>query len=205
MGIAFGTIAQTTGASAWSTETNGNAIEWLTRFSIITGRLAVALFAQLAAVYLLLETLAADLREVFRFRALGAGVLVILLAIKTIVLAASQALALWRCFQQHLAAGVALVLAGIFAVLTLAALWRCRFRLAHIAVILQTVFLLWAVALAQYPNLGGPGQMPISSSAAPANVVWALLWIAGFGTATLVLLCYKILSLLRILTRAGVS
>jgi hypothetical protein len=42
------------------------------------------------------------------------------------------------------------------------------------------------VAIAQYPNLGGPGQMPISSSAAPANVVWALLWIAGLGAATLV-------------------
>jgi hypothetical protein len=33
MGVAFGTIAQTTSASAWSAETNGTATQWLTPFS----------------------------------------------------------------------------------------------------------------------------------------------------------------------------
>jgi len=186
MGVAFGTIAQTNSASSWSAETNGAATEWLTPFTILTGLLTVALFAQLAAVYLLLETSATDLREVFRLRALGAGVLVVLLTIATIVLAASQAPTLWLCFQGHIVARVALAIAATLTVLTLAALWRRRFRLAQIAVISQTVFLLWSVAFAQYPNLGGPDQMPISSSAAPDNVILALLWIAGLGTATLV-------------------
>jgi hypothetical protein len=77
-------------------------------FSILTGLLTVTLFAQLAAVYLHLETAATDLLEVFRLRALGAGVLVILLSIATIALAASQAPALWLCFERHIVARVAL-------------------------------------------------------------------------------------------------
>jgi cytochrome d ubiquinol oxidase subunit II len=186
MGIAFGTIAQTNSASAWSAETNGAATEWLTPFSVITGLLAVALFAQLAAVYLLLETSAADLRRAFRFRALGAGAFVLLLAIVAIVIAEVQVLGLWRCFQQNFLARVSLVLAATSAALALAALWRWRFRVAQIAVISQTVCLLWAVAIAQYPNLGGPGQMPISANSSPANVMWSLLWIAGLGMAILV-------------------
>ena len=185
MGVAFGTIAQTDSASAWSAESNGAATSWLTPFSIVTGLLAVALFAQLAAVYLLLETSAADLRNAFRFRALGASLLVLLLAIAAIILGASQAPALWRCFQQNFLARTVLVLAAISAILTLLALWRGEFRRAQIAVILQTVCLLWAVAIAQYPNLGGPGQLPIASNVAPANVVQSLLWIAGLGLVTL--------------------
>ncbi len=186
MGVAFGTIAQTTRASAWSPETNGAVTAWLTPFSIVTGLLAVALFAQLAAVYLLLETSSADLREVFRFRALGAGMLVLFLTIATIAMATSQAPALWLCFQQHSVPRVGLGLVAASALLTLVALWQHRFRLAQVAVISETVFLLWSVALAQYPNLGGPDQLPLSSSAAPRNVILSLLWIAGLGVATLV-------------------
>lgn len=186
MGIAFGTIAQTTSESAWSAETNGAAIRWLTPFSTLTGILAVTLFAQLAAVYLLLETSADDLREIFRSRALGTSALVILLSVSAAVVASYEAPALGPGFQRNFAARVVLAIAPASTVVTLAALWLRRFRVAQIAVILQTIFLLWGVALAQYPNLGGPDQMPISSSAAPQNVLVPLLWIVGLGTATLV-------------------
>jgi cytochrome bd-type quinol oxidase subunit 2 len=91
-----------------------------------------------------------------------------------------------HCFHQNFLASTVLVLAAISAILTLIALWRYEFRRAQIAVILQTVCLLWAVAIAQFPNLGGPDQMPIGSNVAPSNVVRSLLWIAGLGLVTLV-------------------
>src|SRR5262249_2657002 len=153
MGIAFGTIAQTDSASAWSTETNGTAIEWLTPFSVLTGLLAVALVAQLAAVYLLLETSATDLRNAFRSPAVGVSLLVVLFGIASFILAWSHDPALWRCFQQNLLASAVLALGAISAIVTLTALWRNEFRRAQIATIMQTVCLLWAVAIAQFPNL----------------------------------------------------
>ncbi len=61
---------------------------WLTPFSVAVGVFALALFANLAAVYLTLEARDADERAAFRRRALGSSIAVAVLA--AIVLALAQ-------------------------------------------------------------------------------------------------------------------
>ncbi|HTI63845.1 MAG TPA: cytochrome d ubiquinol oxidase subunit II [Gemmatimonadaceae bacterium] len=189
LGIVIGTVAS--GAAGRASEQIGKAgftdvfvWPWLAPFPIAVGLFALALFAYLAAVYLTLDARTQPaLREDFRRRALGAALIVFVLAAVALVLAMRAA--------PRLASGVvtapwSLLLhlcTGVAAIFALAALWLRRFRMARIATAAQVTLILWGWALAQYPFVV-PTTLPIRQAAAP-RITLELLVIGLAGGAVI--------------------
>jgi cytochrome d ubiquinol oxidase subunit II len=183
---------------AISTDTTGHAIAqlgsasfvnefvspWLAPFPVAVGLLALALFAQLAAVYLALAADDKALREDFRVRALASGAAAIVLAGATLALAGSEA--------PFVHAGVirsswSIPLVGatvIAAALTLLALWRRWFRTARVMAAGEVSLILCGWAAAQYPFIVPPA-LTIRSAAAPDATLQVLLWVLAGGAAIL--------------------
>src|SRR5215469_13774235 len=67
---------------------NGYVLNWLNPFTISVGLLTVALFAFLAAAYLIVEASSEELKSAFRRRAVAAGVAVGIMAALTSILSA---------------------------------------------------------------------------------------------------------------------
>jgi cytochrome d ubiquinol oxidase subunit II len=156
---------------------------WLAPISLVTGALALALCAYLAAVYLTIET-AGPLREDFRRRAFVAGTVVVILSAVAIPLAFADA--------PHIAHGLLskralpIVIAGVVAALTSgAALLGRRFKLARIATAAQVVFLLAGWGAAQYPYLIYP-DLTVGDAAAGPSTLRFFLWSLIPGAALLV-------------------
>jgi len=156
---------------------------WTTPFALLTGLLAVALCAQIAGVFLTLET-RGSLREDFRTRAMLA----------TVVLAAVGACALAVAYVT--APGVFAALArmqalpGIATAMTLGcvvllALWTERYALARAAVALEAVAVLAGWYAAQAPYLI-PGVLTYAQAAAPPATLHAFLWLCGAGALLLI-------------------
>jgi cytochrome d ubiquinol oxidase subunit II len=147
---------------------------WLSSFTTLVGLFALALFAFLAATYL---TVAADtdvLRAVFRRRAIGAAIVVFVLA----------GLALAVSFQTapRVARGVAgaswsmplHAVTGLAALVAIAALWRRRYRVARVAAGAQVSLVLWGWAFAQVPFIVPP-TLTIRGAASPRETLILLL------------------------------
>ncbi|GAC1302976.1 MAG: cytochrome d ubiquinol oxidase subunit II [Vulcanimicrobiaceae bacterium] len=156
---------------------------WSAPFSLAIGVLAVALCAQIAAVFLTLETGGA-LRSDFRARAIGA----------TFALATVGAIALGiagvtepRTFAAlvgaHSLPGIAVAMALGFVVL--GALVARRFAFARVAVAGETIAVLVGWYIAQAPYIV-PGELTVMSAAAPPAVLRAFLWLTAGGTVLLV-------------------
>ena len=183
-GVVFGVASTVTpallGVCMGAVSDDAEAI--FTPISLLTGALALALCAYLAAVYLTNET-QGDLREDFRARALAAG---------TAVVALSGALLPVAYFDAtHLVMGLLrpealpIVLAGIAAALTSGwALLRRRYRLARIATIAQVSFLLAGWGAAQHPYLIYP-DITLHDAAAPKETLEFMLATLPFGAALL--------------------
>ncbi len=157
---------------------------WLTPFTVCVGLFTLACFAFLAAVYLTLEVPAGPLREDFRARALAAGLVVILLAGLSLLLAQSGAprmeagltLSRWAV-SFHVATGAA-------AVTALTALWTRRFALARIAAAAQVSLIVWGWAWSQYPYVVPP-DLTIAASASPRATLRLVLGALVVGAAVL--------------------
>jgi len=157
--------------------------DWLAPFPALTGLLACALFAFLAAVYLSVEARGA-LQEDFRRRALGAGMAVFLLALATALLSAREAPLVFRgltarawSLPLHLATGAA-------AVAAFWALWRRRFPLARLAAAAQVALIVAGWGASQYPYLVVP-DVTLASASAPPATQRLLLGALGLGGLTL--------------------
>jgi cytochrome d ubiquinol oxidase subunit II len=159
------------------------AYGWTTPFALVTGALAVALCAQIAGVFLTLETRGA-LRADFRTRAMLA----------TVALAAVGACALAVAYVTAPSVFAALTraqaLPGIATAMTLGfvvllALWFERFALARAAVALEAVAILAGWYAAQAPYLI-PGVLTYAQAAAPPATLRAFLWLCGCGALLLV-------------------
>ena len=147
---------------------------WISAFTIAVGAFALALFAFLAATYL---TLAADtdgLREAFRRRALGAALVVFVLAAAALALSFQAAprvargvAGAWWSMPLHLGTAAA-------AITAIVALWRRRYRLARVAVAAQVSLVLWGWALAQLPYLVPP-TLTLRDAASPRVTLTLLL------------------------------
>jgi len=129
----------------------GEVAPWLTPLSWAMGAFALTLCAYLAAVYLANET-SAQLREDFRRRALLSGTLVVALSGMLFPLLHHEAPFLWHGLLQPRAAPV-LIIGGVAALVSGAALWRRRYRLARVATVAHVVCLLLGWGLAHYPYL----------------------------------------------------
>ena len=157
---------------------------WLAAFPLAIGVMALALFAFLAAVYLILAARTDALREDFRRRALGAGVAVFVTAFAALVLAHREAPAMGQALVRASWASPFQLVTAVAAVGALWALWTRRYRLARLAAGAQVSLVLWGWAFAQYPLLIPPDGS-IRALAAPRITLELLLWGLAGGSAIL--------------------
>jgi cytochrome d ubiquinol oxidase subunit II len=161
----------------------GSEVAWATPYGLLVGAFAVAICAYLAATYLMVETEGTALREDFRRRAIGAGVVSGVLGLAGLVLAPALAPSLAHAvFGRGLPLMVIAVLNGPVALL---AVWRSRPTIARVAVAAQVVFVLWALAVGQWPYLIPP-DLTIQAAAAPASTLTAQLVVISVGMLFLV-------------------
>jgi cytochrome d ubiquinol oxidase subunit II len=156
---------------------------WAAPFPLSVGLFAAALFAFLAATYLAVEAEGA-LREDFRRRALGAGLVVFLCAVLSGALSWREAPLIFEGLVRrpwsvpfHLATGAA---AGA----ALALLILRRVRAARAAAVVQVTLIVLGWGASQYPYLVVPG-LTLASASAPRVTQVALLWALGAGALLL--------------------
>ena len=146
---------------------------WLAPFPAVVGFLALTTCAYLAAVYLTLET-TGELQEDFRRRALGAGVVFVVLAALALILARDGAPWIWHGLTSR-AAAIAIPLGIGLALLSGWAVWARRYPLARVAAAVEIALLLIGWALAQYPYLVVPDLTFENAAASPAMMRAALV------------------------------
>jgi len=177
--VAAGTVpAEATSAEVFLTS-------WWGLFPLSVGLYALVMFAFLAAVYLTVEADDEDLREDFRRRALGSGLLLGVLAAAVLAVAGLRVPELleelirapWSWCLHALTAAAALG--------TLFALWSRRYRLARIGAVLQVSLIIWGWAFSQYPHLIEP-DLTLWEAAAPAITLKLLLGALAAGVVLLV-------------------
>lgn len=175
--FAFGVVAAGLAAASEAAPAAGSsvpAIPWTGALALLTGALAVALCAQLAATFVALRLWRSgqdSAAEQFRRRGVQAATGVLLLMVAALVAAAATAPALW-----HRLTGIALpvVIVGIASVgLALVALARRRYLIARAASVLSGTALLWGWFLAQMPHLIGP-RLTIDTAAASPPALAAI-------------------------------
>jgi len=186
LGVAAGTIA----AGGIPARPSGTFIEayvhpWLQPFPLAIGALALSLCAYLAAVYLTVETDDPELQDDFRLRAFGAGIGVFVAAMVALSVAWRQVPLVWHGLTASPWAPGYQVVVGGLALLTFAALWQRRFRLARIAAPIQAVLILGGWALCQYPYLLPP-ELTIAAAAAPDATLDLVLGALALGFIVLV-------------------
>jgi cytochrome d ubiquinol oxidase subunit II len=160
----------------------GSPQAWLRPFPLVTGLLALAICAYLAAVYLTLETGGA-VREDFRRRALAVWLVAGLLSLGTLPLTYLEAPRLWAGLTQPPA--VLAIIAGILlAPASALAMWRRHFQWARVLAAGQVVILLVGWALAQWPYIIYP-DIDLRRAAAPEATLEALAWTLPPGLALL--------------------
>jgi len=159
------------------------AFAWTSPFALAVGVLAVALCAQIAAVFLTVETGGA-LREDFRFRALAATLVAGAAAAAVPAIAARTVPSTFAALTSH-ATLIDIALTVGMGALVLATLAFRRFTLARVFVALETIGLLlgWYIAQAGYLI---PGAATPENAAAPAATLHVFLWIVAIGAVVLV-------------------
>jgi cytochrome bd ubiquinol oxidase subunit II len=160
---------------------------WTGPLPLLTGVLAVATGAHLAAVFLGADARRAgrpELVDAFRARALGSGVAAGALAIAGLAVASSDAPDLYDDLLSG--AALACVIGSAAAgLLTLWLEWRERFELARYTAAAAVGAIVAGWALAQEPYLLPPG-LTVEEAAAPDDTLAALLIAAAIGMALLV-------------------
>ncbi|MBK8263616.1 MAG: cytochrome d ubiquinol oxidase subunit II [Nannocystis sp.] len=160
---------------------------WLRPYPIAVGVFALALFAFLAAIYLVHE--AGDdepaVKASFRADARAAGLAVGGAALVAFLVADEGAPRLYASLAGAAWAPALHVCTGIAALLALAANERRRDQAARAAAIVQAALIVSGWALAQYPYLAAPGYA-IAESAAPTVVLWPVLGALAAGALLLV-------------------
>ncbi|HTE17948.1 MAG TPA: cytochrome d ubiquinol oxidase subunit II [Armatimonadota bacterium] len=146
---------------------------WLGPFAWALGALSLALCAYVAAVYLTLETEGA-VQEDFRRRALGAGLVLAVLAPLALAAARVDAPRFWEAMTHPRAAPVLLGAAAL-AALSARAVYGRWYRWGRVAAAAQTTLIVLGWALAQHPYVVYP-DLPLAAAAAPAASLRFFLW-----------------------------
>ena len=157
---------------------------WLTWFGLAIGITTLALFAQLAAVYLTVETRDHALQDDFRRRALVAQGTALLGALVAMILARVGVPALGEGLLGRWHSVPLLAAVAIFAGATVWGLSQRRFRLARVATAAQASAILWGWPLAQFPWLL-PQHATIADAASPPATLRLVLIALGLGALLL--------------------
>lgn len=158
---------------------------WLTSTSILIGALAVAAGAYLSAVYLAADATRArdsELAELFRVRALAAGLLAGALAVAGLIVLHGDAHRLYHRLTDG-PGSVGLALSGAAGLAALGLVARRRFELARIAAALAVAGVILGWALAQQPLL--LAHLTVRAAAAPRETLIALLVAIAMGAVIL--------------------
>ena len=158
---------------------------WLAPYPIAVGFFALALFAMLAAVYLARAAADDALREDFRRRALGAAVVVALIAGASLIGSRFAAPRVARGVTTSPWAGVLQLCTATAALTAIGALASRRYGVARVAAGAQVTLILWGWALAQYPYIIPPTLTIRQTAAPPPTLELLLIGLAG-GTFVLV-------------------
>jgi cytochrome bd ubiquinol oxidase subunit II len=167
LGICIGAISSGNIPSSITTFHDAFIAPWLAPFPVCVGVLTLALFAQLAAVYLTLETSDQLLVEDFRKRALWTSIAVILLAALTYLMAAKDARSFFIAL--HLSGWQIKFGAAALAAGNLIALRKRSYRIARLFSAGEAILILWGWAFAQFPFLVAP-LTTIADAAPPVTL-----------------------------------
>ena len=165
--------------------TGGFFAPWLRPFPWAVGVFTLALFAWLAASYLVLEAGEPDLREDFRRRGLGAGWAVAVAGTGVLVVGFAQAPDVVEHFVGPLADRLVLSAGIVSWAVAQWALLRRRWTLARLAVVASVVMVLADWGLGQYPWIV-VDAVTLHEAAAPDVTLRLVLWILGLGSVILV-------------------
>lgn len=180
-GVIFGVASLVTpflfGAAVAGVATG--TFDWLAPFSCSVGLLAVAICAQLAAVFLCAET-RGELQSDFRMRALIVSPAVAVLSLFALGLSHSTNPAI---FGGLLRAWPAVALALLAGTAVFALCWTRHFRSARIAIGAQVTAIITGWYLAEGPNLSI--NLGLKTIAAPDITIVTYLWIALAGAVLL--------------------
>jgi len=188
--VLLGVVAGTIAAGDIPVRPSGTFVQayvhpWLRPFPLAIGALALALCAYLAAVYLTMETDDTDLQDDFRLRAFIAGLGVFVAAMFALVLARRHVPLVWQGLTASVWAPGYQVGVAALALITFAALWQRRYRLARVAAPIQAVLILGGWALCQYPYVLPP-DLTIAGAAAPDVTLELVLAALALGFVVLV-------------------
>lgn len=184
LGVVIGALASGRAAPRAGEVVDLLAPRWLGTFSLTVGLFTLAVFAYLAAVYLILETDDPALRNDFRLRALGAAVVVGGLAWAVYLLSRTEAPLVFSRLDVSPWGFPVRVATGACAVLALLALALRRYRVARVAAMAQVALILWGCGLALHPYLVPP-DLTIENAAAPRRTLTLLL--ASLSAGALIL------------------
>ncbi len=171
LGDAVGAIA--TGRYAWGSP-----------FALAIGAFAVALCAQVAAVFLLRETHDAQLRDDFRRRAVGATLAVWVLGLAPMLFAHEAEPRFFAALSAP-SARLAITAALLLGVAVMLLVVRRRDGLARVAVGAETLAVLGGWFGAQAPALV-PGRWTLQSAASPPATLEAFLGACALGAVVLI-------------------
>jgi cytochrome bd ubiquinol oxidase subunit II len=174
-------------------------VGWTSPFALVIGLMAVTLCATIAAVYLTVEANEtnhdAQLAGEYRTRGLIAGAVTAALGALGLLLSRSYAPILWQGMINH---GLAIASATmIIGLLTAAALFVKRYRLARILIVAEVAFMLGAWGLAQSPYVIPPNATIANSSNDPAVITTLLVCIA-IGLVILIPSLYYLFSVFKL-------
>ena len=156
LGITIGAVASGRLGGQADTFVDMFVRPWANPFCLAVGLLALALFAFLAAVYLLLETRDDGLRKDFRKRALWAAVAAAVVAAAVFLLSKDEAPHVRNNLGRTIWGIMIVALAGLSALGALVSLWQKKDRAAFVFGVSEVILILWGWALAQYPYLVEP-------------------------------------------------
>jgi cytochrome d ubiquinol oxidase subunit II len=149
---------------------NGYIFNWLNPFSLCVGLFTLALFAYLAATYLMVEAPSQELRKVFRRRAFSAGLIAACFAVGCFMLTEWYARGL-RAGLLHSGFAICAVTASVVSLIVgELAIYRNRVGRARwmAAIFAASVVIGWASA--QYPYISRP-YLTITNSVLSENVI----------------------------------
>ncbi|MBD5633987.1 MAG: cytochrome d ubiquinol oxidase subunit II [Candidatus Eremiobacteraeota bacterium] len=156
---------------------------WTSPFAFAVGTLAVAMCAQLAAVFLTCEV-RGPVRQDFRTRGMAITVVLAALGAATLAVAAATAPAVFAALTKPQSIpGIATAMVLGFVVI--GCLWFRRYNLARIAVCAETIAILIGWYASQAPFLI-PGELTYVQAAAPRETLRAFLVLVAGGSALLV-------------------
>ena len=201
LGVVFGAISSGRIRATDPLAFTGDTRLWLSPFPISVGFLALASFAFLAAVYLILETNDPGLREELRRESFRSAAALVLLSGLTLALAAVDARAFYRALTGR-PWSIPLVAAEVSAAsVAIASLALRRYPLARACAAAQVSLLLIGWGMAQYPYLVRPDVTVFSAAASPET----LRLLLGALAAGAVLLFPAIFLLLRVTKWEAIS